>query len=308
MTLAITGATGFVGSHVLEQALAARDKVQALTRRAGGTDLASDTPQPLWIEGTLADHSALVRLCEGASAVLHIAGAVNVPTRADFAAANIEGTRAVLEAAKAAGVARFVHVSSLAAREPDLSNYGWSKAEAEDLVRGSSLDWTIIRPPAIYGPRDSDMFEMFRAARWGVLPVPPAGSASMIHVADLARLLLAAARGSGRDWSGRLFEPDDGRPGGWSHAELAKAIGAAMGRKVWAPAMPGGVLKSAARLDRFLRGSKARLTPDRAAYMLHPDWVATPALAVPADLWTPTIPTGEGLAQTATWYRASGWL
>lgn len=134
--LAITGGTGFLGSHVLEQALAQGLRPQALTRRMGGAQFASGLSQPLWIEGTLADPAALARLVEGADAVLHIAGAVNVPTREAFAAANIEGTRNVVEAARAAGVRRFVHVSSLAAREPDLSAYGWSKAGAEEVEIG----------------------------------------------------------------------------------------------------------------------------------------------------------------------------
>jgi UDP-glucose 4-epimerase len=240
--------------------------------------------------------------------VLHIAGAVNVPTRADFALANIDGTKAVVDAAKAAGITRFVHVSSLAAREPGLSDYGWSKAGAEQVVMASGMDWTIIRPPAIYGPRDSDMFEMFRAARWGVLPVPPAGSTSAIHVADLARLLLSAAWGQGPEWSDKIFEPDDARTGGWPHADLARTIGKAMGRKVWAPALPPVLLKGAARLDRLVRGPKARLTPDRASYMLHPDWVSDPAHAVPPALWTPQIATDVGIADTARWYRSNGWL
>lgn len=306
--LAITGGTGFLGSHVLEQALAQGLRPQALTRRMGGAQFASGLSQPLWIEGTLADPAALARLVEGADAVLHIAGAVNVPTREAFAAANIEGTRNVVEAARAAGVRRFVHVSSLAAREPDLSAYGWSKAGAEEVVRASGLDWTIVRPPAIYGPRDGDMVEMFRAARLGVVPVPPAGATSVIHAADLAGLLLAAGQGSGPDWSGKLFEPDDGRPGGWPHQDLARAIGSAMNRRVWAPGLPAAVLRAAARLDRLARGDRAKLTLDRASYMLHPDWVSTPALAVPHDLWAPAIPTLEGLAQTARWYQANGWV
>lgn len=298
--LAITGGTGFLGSHVLE--LGGDRSIRALTRKP------NSVPPVHWVQGTLADPAALARLVDGADAVLHIAGAVNVPTRADFALANFDGTQAVVDAAKAAGVRRFVHVSSLAAREPALSDYGWSKAGAEEVVKASGLDWTIVRPPAIYGPRDADMFEMFRAARQGVLPVPPSGAASMIHAADLAALLLAAASGHGPDWSQQVFEPDDGRPGGWPHKDLARAIGVAMGRRVWAPGLPAVLLRTAARVDRLLRGDKARLTPDRARYMLHPDWVSAPQHAVPAQLWSPAIPTPQGLAQTAAWYHSNGWL
>jgi UDP-glucose 4-epimerase len=204
-------------------------------------------------------------------------------------------------------LAVLVVVSSLAAREPGLSKYGASKRHAEELVQASGLDWTIVRPPAIYGPRDREIFEMFRAARWGVVPMPPNGKASMIHVADLARLLLALKPG----WPGvrrRIFEPDDGHPGGWSHTELAKAIGQAVGRSVWAPSVPAGLMRAGAWLDGRLRGKGAKLTSDRIGYMLHPDWVSSPDKALPAELWRAEIATMEGLKSTARWYREQGWL
>lgn len=302
--LAITGATGFVGGHVLEQALAAARSMQALKRHMQMSDYLTDKPSPVWVEGTLQDREALDRLCEGASAVIHIAGAVNVPTRAAFAAANIAGTQAIVDAATAAGISRFVHVSSLAAREPALSNYGWSKAAAEDVVRASSLDWTIVRPPGVYGPRDHDVLEMFRMAKRGIMLLPPHGRGSWIHVADLARLLLTLASGGA---SQAVLEPDDGAP--LSHAEMAQAIGQALGRKhVAALHAPRPLLNLAARMDRLLRGDKAKLTPDRARYMAHPDWTSDPALKPDPALWVPQISAADGLAATANWYRAHGWL
>jgi nucleoside-diphosphate-sugar epimerase len=139
--------------------------------------------------------------------------------------------------------------------------------------------------------------------------VPPAGSASLIHVDDLARLLLdCAISGEASTWSGKIFEPDDARPGGWPHVEMAKAIGRAMDREIWAPAVPAFLLKSAARLDRMFRGERAKLTPDRASYMLHPDWVSSVEKSVPAQLWKPRIDTIKGLADTARWYMEQGWL
>lgn len=308
MIIALTGGTGFVGSALCNLLLEAGHTVQALTRRLTGADLANGKPQPQWVEGTLADPAALTRLCKGADAVIHVAGAVNLPTRDAFAKVNIAGTQALVAAASAAGVSRFVHVSSLAAREPGLSDYGWSKAGAEDAVRASGLDWVMVRPPAIYGPRDTEMLDMFRAVRWGVLPMPPAGRASVIHVDDLARALLAVTQAASVKVGGRLFDPDDGRAGGWPHRELALAIGRAMGKAVWAPHLPAMALFAAARFDRLLRGQKAKLTPDRARYMVHPDWVSDPAHGLPEDLWVPRIATEEGLAATAQWYRQHRWL
>ncbi len=170
----------------------------------------------------------------------------------------------------------------------------------------NGLDWTIVRPPAIYGPRDREILDMFKAARWGVVPMPPAGRASMIHVDDLARLLLALLPAGPAVWQ-RIFEPDDGREGGWSHRELAQAIGAAVGRKVWVPHLPKAALAAASRADRLMRRGRAKLTPDRVGCMAHPDWVSRPDKAPPADLWRAEIATREGLAATARWYREQGW-
>ena len=298
----MTGATGFVGQAVVEEACRRGTALRALARREQAP---CDGVE--WVRGDLADERALARLVDGAQAVLHVAGVVNTPDPAGFHLGNVTGTEALVAAARSAGVGRFIFVSSLAAREPQLSAYGKSKRDAEEVVQASGLDWTIVRPPAIYGPRDREIFELFKAARWGVVPMPPRGRASIVHVDDLTRLLLALAAG-GDGVSQRIFEPDDGRQQGWSHHELAKAIGGAMGRRVWAPATPKPVMKAASWLDCRMRRNAAKLTPDRVGYMCHPDWVSRRDRAPPADVWRPEIPTSEGLAATVRWYRAQGWL
>ncbi|MGB3739059.1 MAG: NAD-dependent epimerase/dehydratase family protein [Pontixanthobacter sp.] len=302
MTLAITGGTGFVGQAVLDLL-----RQRSMAARALARTVPSDRPEVDWVAGSLADTAALDQLVDGASAILHIAGLTNAPDPAHFAAANVGGTAAMIAAARKAGIDRFVFVSSLAAREPSLSAYGASKAAAEALVAQSGLDWTIVRPPAVYGPRDTDMLELFRAARFGIVPLPPGGATSLIHAEDLARLLcdLPAA---GREAWAKTFEPDDGRTGGWSHKEMARAIGMAMGRRVWAPHCPATLLSLAARGDRIIRGDKAKLTPDRVGYMCHPNWVSHSNRRVPPEVWAPDIETREGLRSTARWYREHSWL
>ncbi len=302
MTLAVTGGTGFVGRAVLGEAAKRGIPIRALARKE---QPARDGVE--WVQGDLADRAALASLVRETDAVLHIAGVVNAPDKQGFHAGNVEGTRAVADAARAAGVNRFVHVSSLAAREPSLSDYGHSKRMAEEIVQVSGLDWTIIRPPAVYGPHDTEIFELFKAARWRFVPMPPPGRTSVIHAQDLARLLLDGFDHAA-DIAGRIFEPDDGMSGGWSHSALAKAIGRAMGARVWAPNIPKSLLFAAARFDRLVRGKRAKLTPDRARYMAHPDWVSRPEKSVPSEIWQPRIATEEGLAATAAWYKASGWL
>ena len=299
MIVAITGGTGFVGGHLIRLAVEAGYQVRALARRE----------QPAigsveWIGGALDRPEALAVLVAGCDAVIHVAGVVNAPDRAGFAAGNIAGTKAVLAAARAAGARRFVHVSSLAAREPGLSDYGWSKAGSEAVVAGAAPGWTIVRPPAIYGPGDREMLELFRMAKRGIVALPPGGRVSLIHVADLARLLLALAAGGAA--AGLTLEPDDGVHAGWDHRELALAIGAAVGRPVRPVSMPAALLRLGAFADGLVRGKGAKLTPDRVRYFTHPDWVVVARPA--ADVWRPEIVTPEGLKATADWYRAAGWL
>lgn len=302
LRLAITGGTGFVGKTLVNLACAHNLPLNALTRR----------PQEIcagitWIDGALDRDDSLASLMADVDAVLHIAGVVNAPDRAGFETGNATGTLAVVRAARAAGVTRFVHVSSLAAREPQLSDYGWSKQRAEQIVMASGLDWTIIRPPAIYGPADTEMLDMFRLAARGLILLPPGGRLSVIEVSDLARLLLACAQD--RDTSvGGIYEADDGVEGGWSHKSFGRAIGWAVGKRVATIATPRPFLHLAARTDRLLRGKKAKLTADRVNYFCHPDWVINPAKRPPATLWQPQVNTRVGLKKTAEWYRAQGWL
>jgi nucleoside-diphosphate-sugar epimerase len=301
MKLAITGGTGFVGSHLVDVALAAGHDIVALTRR-------EQPPRErlTWIAGDLHDRSALEQLVDEADAAIHVAGVISAHTAAAFEKGNVEGTLSMLAAATAGGVRRFVHVSSLAAREPNLSLYGNSKARAEDLVMSSGLDWSIVRPPAVYGPGDRETLELFRMAKLGMMLMPPKGRVSVIHVQDLARLLVAL--GALDAPSTILIEPDDGKAGGWTHREFARALGGAVGTRPTVVSSPGVLLRFAARADQFLRRSRAKLTVDRAAYFSHRNWVVEPKRAAPKDLWKPEVPTLEGLKETANWYREAGWL
>jgi nucleoside-diphosphate-sugar epimerase len=301
MKLAITGGTGFVGSHVIDLALATGHDVRALTRR----DRSERVPVT-WVKGDLGSRDALRELVHGADAVIHVAGTIGATSAAGFEEGNVTGTLAMLAAATAGGLHRFVHVSSLAAREPKLSLYGASKARAEDLVRSSGLDWSIVRPPAVYGPGDKETLELFRMAKLGLMLMPPKGRLSLIHVDDLARLLLAMAAPPAP--SHTLIEPDDGRPGGWTHRAFAQTLARAVGTKAAILSSPSVLLRLAARADQWIRGSNAKLTVDRAAYFAHRDWVVQPRHAAPQALWQPQIATAEGLQETAAWYRAQGWL
>ena len=299
LTLAVTGGTGFVGRHLLRLAVEHGHHVRALTR----------SPQPAqggitWISGTLADPGAL---CEGADAVIHLAGVVNARTRAGFDVGNVAGTAALLAAATAANVRRFVHVSSLAAREPALSVYGASKAAGEALVTASEGDWIVIRPPGVYGPGDTEMLPFYQLVARGIALLPGRGRFSLIEVGDLAGALLAVAtvRLPG------VYEIDDGHHGGYVHTDLAALVGTALGRRPRALHLGPAGLRLGAAVDTLWSRASARLPKlsfDRARYLAHPDWVVAAGKQLPAVVWRPQITAADGIAATAAWYRAQGWL
>ncbi len=291
MTIAFTGATGFVGKRVLALA---DSPLRALTRRPQ-----AEQPNVTWIQGDLANTAALSRLCEGATSILHVAGVVSAPTRAAFDAGNVAGTAAVLAAAKGAGVRRFVHVSSLAAREPQLSMYGASKAAAERLVMASDTEWVIVRPPGVYGPADAEMLDIYKLAARGLYIAPP-GRISLIHVDDLARALLALATGGP---SRTTLEIDDGAANGHSHPDFARIIGTALGRRVRVVPLPLSMLHVAAKI-----GLSPKLTPDRARYIAHPDWVSRGGNAALAGLWAPQISLAAGVVDTVSGYHDRRWI
>lgn len=304
LTLAITGGTGFVGGHSIAEALRRGHKVRALARR----------PQPArpgveWVAGDLSNAAALETLVAGADVVVHIAGVTNAPNRAGFEAGNILGTAFVR---RAAGSRPLVHVSSLSAREPQLSTYGWSKLVGELVARGSAGPVAVVRPPAVYGPGDREFLELLKTARTGLVPFPKDSRAAMLFGPDLAAALIALAEdlaGPARA-AGQAYEIDDGA-GGYTPAEVAAAISGALGRPARPLEVGPALLRLAATADSAiarLKGALPRLTQDRAAYMTHPDWSANSAPLLALGIWQPRTLLPEGMAATAAAYRAEGLL
>ncbi|MFQ3666093.1 MAG: NAD(P)-dependent oxidoreductase [Sphingomonadaceae bacterium] len=302
--LAVTGGTGFVGGHLLEAATARGHQVRALTRR----------PQPAragvtFVAGDLGDLGALALLAQEADAVIHVAGVVNARDRRAFWDGNVRGTAAMR---MACGQLPFVHVSSLAARAPGLSVYGASKLAAEGIARGNIGPTAIVRPPAVYGPGDTELLALFRATRWGLVPVPRGARAAMIYAPDLAEALVALAEdliGPARA-AGGCFEIDDGA-GGHRQEALVAAIARAMSGQARALPVPGGALLAGAAVDTALARASGRLPKlsfDRARYLAHRDWTVDSRPLRALGLWAPRHDLESGLAETVAWYREAGWL
>jgi len=307
---AVTGATGFIGRHVVTALRRHGWDVRVLVRRHPA-ELLSPYHRLELVIGDLADSPALERLVGGADAIIHLGGLVKALHRADFYAANEGGTeRLLMAAATAAPGAMLVHVSSLAAREPRLSPYCDSKHRAELVVRALAGEriWTILRPPAVYGPGDQEIRPMFQAARLGLVPYPAAPDAalSMIHVADLAEAVAACLTRSGPPQA--TFEVDDGVPGGYRWPDILSALGEAVGRKPTGLRVPRAGLSLAAQLSRLASRIDRRpriLQPHKVAEIYWPDWVAQGDRLQDVSDWQPAFDIWRGFRDAAKWYASA---
>jgi nucleoside-diphosphate-sugar epimerase len=301
--VALTGATGFVGAHVLDALLARGMEVSALTRRTQPA-----RPGVTWIDGDLTEGAALRALVNGADAIVHVAGLIKARRRADFFDINKGGTARLLAALDGRPV-RYVHLSSLAAREPQLSGYAASKAAAETLVRtAAGLDWTILRPPAVYGPGDRETLIFFKSARrtYPVLPGSARHRTSLVHVSDLASAIATAVEAT--TLSGITAEVHDGAVDGYGFAEVLGLIDGHPGRH--RPLfIPGPVMQAvggAVWLASMLTGAVPMLTPGKARELTFPDWVCRDTALADRAGWRAAIPAARGLAETHAWYEANG--
>ncbi|MBI1683839.1 NAD-dependent epimerase/dehydratase family protein [Caulobacter hibisci] len=304
--IAVTGATGFLGQHLVRALAEAGYTPRILSRR--------DPVSPFWrgiepqvVFGDLANAAALEHLCDGASAVIHAAGLIKAASRAGFDKVNVDGAVAVATAAARAG-ARFALISSLAAREPQLSDYAASKRAGEEAVLAAAPGALVVRPPAIYGPGDRETLGLFAAAQNSrLLPVlSPASRVAMIHVHDAAAQILDLVK-SGRTGLAAIC---DGRPDGYAWSEFmaaaATAVGAPPPRLLRVPEavirLAGHVADVASRLSK----QPTVFGSGKARELSHPDWAfsADPSLAPspsPHDV-------AAGFGDTVDWYRLHGWL
>lgn len=321
----ITGATGFIGSHLLET-LSTTDawRLKALVRPRSDTAIL----EQLGVErivGDLADREALSRAVDDVDVVFHLAAATTAPDEAGYVTTNAEGTRTLCDAIASAATppSRIVYLSSYAACGPagnggvrktddepsPLTAYGRTKLEGERIVRTSAsrgVDSIVLRAPPVYGPRDRALLPFFRLVKWGVAPV--LGGADrrlhMIFAPDLARALVAAA---------------DAVPGTYAVAEpiahswsdLIGAIGRATQKSPLRVTVPAALLRAAAGVSERLASMRRRtvlFNREKAEEMLASAWVCE--LDGASSLLAPSgaTPLEQGIAKTVEWYRSRGWL
>lgn len=272
--VALTGITGFVGSHMGSALLQAGMSVRALARHPQKSTHYG-LPNIEWVSGDLRDPTTLDGLVRGVNHVVHIGGLTKALSWDEFSAVNVDAANALAAACQSHKVARLIALSSITAREPGLSPYARSKNLGETAIATAFPQATILRPPAIYGPGDEEVIRLLAPAKHGFLPVPGPMDArlAIIHVADVVSAILAIIR-MDKPLPG-VFELHDGRPEGYNWREIAAVLSATLGRRVRPIKVSPLIMRAAGQLsDAWARISQhaSVFGSGKVRELAHPDW------------------------------------
>jgi nucleoside-diphosphate-sugar epimerase len=320
MKALVTGATGFIGSLLAETLLRRDYEVTCLVRKSSDLRWIRHVPVE-FLYADLEDAGSYAAQLGRFDYIFHVAGLTKAGSEKAFFHGNAECTRLLATAAAGANtkLKRFLLVSSLAAAGPSfdgnplteeadprpVSAYGRSKLEGERAVKacGESMPVTVIRPPAVYGPRDRDFFLVFKAVRQGFFPYWGKCFYSLIYVGDLVNGLILAAEKD--EAAGKTYYLAD--PIIYSNDDLRQALSAAYGRKAFRLRLPRSILPLlAVIIQKFQK--KGIINADKIREIRFPHWTCDPAKAVKELGFCTEMPLGEGLAITADWYRKEKWL
>ena len=291
---------------LIKQLAAAGWSVRALAR-PGSVHLLPELPGLEPVIGSLQNSESLGRLLQGVYAVVHCAGAVRGATAADFDAVNVEGLKQVVKASLSQPARpRFLSLSSLAARAPQLSDYASSKRRGEHALANmaQNMEWVALRPPAVYGPGDKEMLPLFQWMGRGVAPVLGQADArvSLLYVGDLCAAVLRWLD-AGECASG-VYELNDTQVGGYSWDEIIQRIAAMRSRRIIRLTVPAMLLRSVAGINLTaakLLGYAPMLSPGKVRELRYPDWVGDNASLTSAIGWEPVFTLEEGLRHTMGW-------
>ncbi len=313
----ITGATGFVGSHIAQTFAEAGYEVRCGVRASSSARWIPDFERvPLDMTGRAEDFSRAVK---DADLVVHAAGITRARRAEDYHAVNAAGTGKLAAAALEAGVRRFVLISSLAARGPDNltkggrdhpeSAYGRSKLEAEAYLRGfdEPMEAVALRPAGVYGPRDTDLLPLFKMAGAGWLLLPSGTNLLQpVYAEDVARAALAAAR---RAPGFGPFPVAEATRYTWG--DVVAGLERALGRPVRAVRVPAAAFALAGRAAEWAARPLSAVPvfdERRGRDLALRTWTCDTSATERALGWRAEVPLFEGLERTARWYRQAGWL
>jgi len=326
MKVLLTGATGFIGSFLAEQLLEKGYEVRCLVRTSSNLQWIAD----LDIEchyGSLDDVDSLKRGLQEVDYVFHLAGLTKAMSADEFNEANVLGTKNLLQVILENNIKlkRFVFVSSQAAAGPSptiepideqtipspVTPYGRSKLDAEQLVLsvGKRIPVTIVRPPAVYGPRDKDVLEFFKAANFGMIPKLGGREkyVSMIHVRDLVRgIFLAGIR---KKAEGKIYFLANPQPYSWE--TIAKITLRILQKKALRVPVPNILMDGISRITEGIgkiTGTPSILNRQRVAELKQDYWVCSPKKAKTDFRFETKIDMEEGIKETIDWYKEKKWL
>lgn len=308
MTLGLTGATGLVGGAVLQRLLEQGYQVKALTR-SGTLERRKNLEV---IEGDITSPEDLEALCSGCDVVIHCAGLVKAPDKESFHRVNAKATQDIARIARQKGVSRFLYISSLAARKPEISPYAKSKYGGERaLEEVQGLKWDILRPPAVYGPTDRQILTFFKLLKYRLAIIPKVRNSriSLIHVDDLADAIYAWV--ASKQATLARYEVNGAGQSAYSWQEIIQLASDIMEIRALSLKTPKWVMKSYACLIFWpckIMRITPQLGPDKIEELFNPDWEIHDERFEEVFGWSPKINLESGFQQTLIWYYQHSWL
>ncbi|GIV54214.1 MAG: NAD-dependent epimerase [Candidatus Kapaibacterium sp.] len=328
MVIALTGATGFVGSHVADELSRRGYAVRCLVR---------STSNRRWIEGksyevvacNFSEASSIAEALRGAESVIHVAGVIAARSMEEFMEGNVGFTRRLLDATRqvlSSGFRRFLHLSSLAVAGPapsldrpiteesplrPITPYGISKKAAEDVVNSAAdvLPVTIVRPPAVYGERDEATLPFFRAVHRGIIPLIgwSAKWISLVHVRDLARGIVDAFESDATVGKTYFVSSDEF----YTWKQIGTTTAAIVGRRAIPVIIPHTVVLGIAALSGWighLQGKAPVLDYHKGRDIIQRYWICSTDRARRDFGYRQNISLEEGISNTIEWYSRHRWL
>ena len=320
MKALVTGATGFIGSHLCEELIKRGYEVTCLSRQASNLKWIENLDIKL-VHGDCTNIESLFNVVAGFDYVFHLAGLTKARSGDKFFCINSKGTENLMKAVteRNPGVKRFIYLSSLAAAGPSsngepvkensspspVSNYGRSKLEGENAVLKykSMIPVTILRPPAVYGPRDKDMLVLFKMIRKGFFFDLGKCYYSLLYVDDLVRAIITTAEN--KEAEGKIYFLSDDKI--YTGGEIAMEISSALDVSATPLKIPKFVMPFFAFISERIN-KQGIINRDRIKDFRHSHWICDAEKARKEIGFIPRVGMKEGIKWTADWYRIHRWL